>query len=424
MPTFNDIIDRNGAESLIPTQAANEIFQGITEESAVLRLARRLPNMTSKTLRLPILNSLPHAYFVNGDTGLKQTTNVGWANKYITAEEIAVIVPVPDNVIADSEYDLWAQIRPLVTQAFGQVIDKAMLYGIGKPASWPNGIVTDANSKNKTIVLGSDPYGSIMEENGLISLVEKSGYNVTGYVGAVRARGMLRGVRDDNGQPIFRQGMTGGTTYMLDGQNIVFPMNGAIDGDETLLIAGDFRQMVYAIRQDLTVMRANQGVITDASGNVIYNLFQQDMQALRFVMRLGWQLPNPVGNIGGENRFPFAVLAPETASGLTRIGTAAYDVTAPAKAGTPQATHDAGTGYTASIEWSPAADAFAASTAYTALVTLTAASGYAFPADFSKEDITGLPATSGSGATATSVAVTRVSAGKVTISVAYKPTAA
>lgn len=423
MPNYNNIIDRSGAEALVPAPVANEIFQGITEESAVLKLARRLPNMTSKTLRLPVLNSLPMAYFVNGDTGLKETTSVDWTNKVITAEEIAVIVPVPDAVIDDAGFDIWAQIRPLVVQAFGQVIDRAMLYGLNKPATWPNGIVQDASGKGKVIVLGDDPYDDIMAGGGLISLVETSGYAVTGYVGAVQARGVLRGVKDTTGQPIFRQGMTDGTSYMLDGQSIVFPKNGAIDPSETLLIGGDFKQMVFAIRQDLTVKRATEAVISDADGKVVYNLLQQDMTALRFVMRLGWQLPNPLNNIGGESRYPFAILAPSTSSSLIKIGSAAYKVTAPVKGAAPQASHDAGTGYTATVAWAPGTENFDGSTAYTATVTFNAANGYAFPADFGQGDITGLPATSGGSAPATSVTVTRVSASKVTVTTVYKATA-
>ena len=105
------------------------------------------------------------------------------------------------------------------------------------------------------------------------------------------------------------------------------------------------------------------------------------------------------------------------------IESALYNVTAPVKSATPQAAHDAGTGYTASIAWSPNDGTFAGSTAYTATVTLTAASGYVFAANFSKADIVGLPATNGNDAPATSVTVTRVSDTSVTIVVAYVATA-
>lgn len=308
---FNAATLRTDAAALIPEKYSREIIQGIVEDSAVLKLAKRLPDMSSKMLNIPVLNSLPYAYFVTGDNGMKQTSKVSWENKVITAEEIAVIVPVPDAVLADSEYDMWAQINPLVRQAFGQVIDAAILHGTNKPASWPAGIVTAATSSGHTLAATGNGFNDIMSAGGLIAMVENDGFLVNGYLGGMQARAYLRGIRDDNGQPIFRNGMTGKTTYTLDGQQIVFPRNGAIaaSGASTpMLIAGDWSQLVYAIRQDMTVTKSNQAIITDASGQVVYNLFQQDMTALRFVMRLGWQLPNPVSALGVEDPYPFAVL--------------------------------------------------------------------------------------------------------------------
>ena len=310
MAVFNEIINRDSAATLIPTQYANDIMQDAVEESAVLRMARRLPNMTSSMLSMPVLNSLPHAYFVNGDTGLKQTTKVDWSNKVITAEEIAVIVPVPDAVLADSQFDIWGQIRPLVRQAFGQVIDAAILHGTNKPTSWPAGIVTEATSKGNVVTATDDGFVDIMAPNGLISLVEEDGFLVNGYLGSLKSRAYLRGIVDNNGQPLFRNGMTGGTAYQLDGQRIEFPRNGSMSNDGPLLIAGDWDKLVYAIRQDMTVTKTNTGVITDETGKVVYNLYQQDMTALRFVMRLGWALPNAVNAMGIADGYPFAVLNP------------------------------------------------------------------------------------------------------------------
>ena len=307
MAVFNELITRTGAAALIPEEQSSQIIQGITEDSAVLKLAKRLPNMSSKTLKMPVLGSLPYAYFVDGDTGMKQTTKVDWNNKIITAEEIAVIVPVSDAVLADSEYDIWAQIRPLVSQAFGQVIDNAILYGTNKPASWEDGIVTAATAKGNVVTATDDGFADIMGPGGLISLVEEDGFLVNGYMGSLQSRAHLRGITA-NGQPLFRTGMNGGTAYQLDGQRIEFPRNGSMNAESPLLIAGDWDNLVYSIRQDMTVTKTNTGVITDNEGKIIYNLYQQDMTALRFVMRLGWALPQAASALGVSNPYPFAVL--------------------------------------------------------------------------------------------------------------------
>jgi hypothetical protein len=178
------------------------------------------------------------------------------------------------------------------------------------------------------------------------------------------------------------------------------------------------------MRTDITTKLLTEAVIQDpTTKEIVYNLAQQDMVALRVVFRAGWAMPNPINRVNSNalTRYPFAVLKP---SALTVIESAKYNVTQPAKNGTPQSSHDAGTGYTAAISWSPDDDSFAAETVYTATVVLTAADGYAFSNDFGKADIVGLPATSGGGKTANKVTVTRDSASQVTIEVKYVATGA
>ena len=62
-----NVINRTDLAGLIPEETAREILQGAVAESAVLRMARRLPNMGSKTLAMNVLDALPTAYFVNGE---------------------------------------------------------------------------------------------------------------------------------------------------------------------------------------------------------------------------------------------------------------------------------------------------------------------------------------------------------------------
>jgi len=308
-------IQRTDAEALIPEEVAREIIQGVPQYSAVMQLATRLPNMTAKQRRMPVLNSLPMAYFVNGDTGRKQTTKVDWKNKFLEAEEIAVIVPIPEAVLDDAEYDIWGQIRPRIEAAFGEVFDAAVLYGTNKPSTWPDGIVTQAQAKGKVVTLGTgnDIYDDIMGEGGVIDLVEQSGFFVNGHVAAMGMRAKLRGLRDADGQPIFKSTMQEGTRYQLDGEPMIFPQNGSVDPTKSLMISGDWRQLVYAIRQDITYKILTEAVIQDpATGEIVYNLAQQDMVALRAVMRLAWQIPNPINQLDrNENtRFMFSVLTP------------------------------------------------------------------------------------------------------------------
>lgn len=309
---FDDvnIIDRTGAESLIPTQESNEIIQGVITQSAVLSRGRRLANMTSRQFKMPVLDMLPIAYFVQGDTGQKKTTNQAWDKKFITAEEIAVIVPVPESVLDDSDYDIWGEVRPRITEAFGKVIDSAILFGVDKPTSWRNDLVATATTAGSVVTLGDDLYGSIMGEDGVIAKVEGSGYFVNGHMADISMRAKLRGLKDTTGQPLFKTDMQSGTTYSLDGSAMNFPNNGAFDKSKALMISGDFSQLVYAIRQDITFKLFTEGVIQNTDGSIAYNLMQNDMIALRAVMRLGWEIPNPINSVQKDKnkRCPFAIL--------------------------------------------------------------------------------------------------------------------
>lgn len=311
---YNSQITRSDATALIPEEVSREIIQTVPEQSAVMRMARRLPNMTRAQLRMPVLSGLITANFVSGDTGLKQTSEVAWANKYINAAELAVIVPIPETVLDDVDYDVWGEIRPRVVEAFGKAFDAAVLYGTNKPGDWPDGLVTGATAASQAVTLGAgaDIFDDIMSEDGVIAKVEEDGFMVSGHIAALALRAKLRSLRDNQGLPIFVRTVQAATPYELDGVPVDFPKNGAVDAAQSLLISGDWSQLVYSIRQDVTYKVLTEAVIQDAGGTIQYNLAQQDMVALRVVMRLGWQLPNPINQINATEatRYPFAVLLP------------------------------------------------------------------------------------------------------------------
>ena len=153
----------------------------------------------------------------------------------------------------------------------------------------------------------------------MIAKVEESSYFVNGHMADITMRAKLRGLKDTTGQPVFKSDMQTGTTYTLDGSPMNFPRNGAFDRSKALMISGDFSQLAYSIRQDITFKIFDQGVIQDpATGEILYNLMQNDMVALRAVMRLGWEIPNPINAMVPDKtkRCPFAILT-SAASGAS-----------------------------------------------------------------------------------------------------------
>lgn len=318
-----NIISRADAEALIQEQVISAIQQDAPKNSIFMQLARKLPNMTSKQTRMKVLDMLPMAYWVNGDTGFKQTSQQAWDNIYLNAEELAVIVPIPEAVLDDAEADIMGEVQPRVMEAIGLRVDGAVLFGDNRPAGWRMDILTTARQAGNNVAVGANPdyYDLLLGENGVISKVEESGRMVNAAIGAMSMRAKLRGIKGTDGHPIFKSDMQGATQYALDGAPMYFPQNGAFDAGKAQLIVGDFSQAVYAIRQDITVKILDQGVIQDPSTKeIVYNLAQQDMIALRVVFRMGWALPNPATRLDpNRTTCPFAYLEPTTAMPVQNV---------------------------------------------------------------------------------------------------------
>ena len=321
MPVY--ITNRADAEAIIREQVISTIFQDAPKQSTFMSLARKLPNMTSNQTRMRVLDFLPTAYWVDGDTGMKQTTRQAWDNVFIEAAELAVIVPIPEAVLDDAEFDIFGEITPRVNEAIGQRVDSAIIFGVNRPRNWQNDIITLARQAGNNVAVSSSPdyYNLLLGEGGVISKVEEDGFMATGALAAMSMRAKLRGIRATDGSLIFKSDMQGSTNYALDGAPMYFPQNGAYDNTIAQLIVGDFKQAVYSIRQDVTVKILDQGVIQDpTTKEIVYNLAQQDMVALRIVFRMGWALPNPATRMD-EDRVgcPFAYLEPTSPTTTQKV---------------------------------------------------------------------------------------------------------
>lgn len=313
------MITRQNAEALFTEDLVAEIIQGVTKQSAALSMFRRLPNMSSNIMRMRVLDALPMAYWVNDstDNGRKQVTNAAWANKYIVPAEIAVIVPIKEDVLDDASIDIWGEIRPRLVEAIGKKIDQAIFVGVDKPSAWRADLLSSIAQANAFVTQGSGTLYSAI--NDAMVKVEESGYNPSGIVGGVDVKGKFRMMLDTSGQPIK------GTE--IDELPKAYIDNGAWDKSKAQMIVGDFTQAVYSIRQDITYKVLDQAIIQNPSdGEIMYNLAQEDMVALRVVMRLGWEIPNPITALQPDEtvRFPFAAI--QAASALT-TNTTTFTVT-------------------------------------------------------------------------------------------------
>lgn len=294
---YNNLTSRTDAQALIPEQTLDRWLDQLKEgASAVLSLFPEVPVSTNQT-RFPVLSALPIAYFVNGDTGLKQTTEVNWANKYLNIEEIAVIQPIPQNVVddaRDSGYDIFGRAEPKIIEAIGRTLDAAVWFGTNAPASWPDDITTAATAASNTNAEGNTAAagGFVGDLDDTLALLEADGYDAGGWVMARNSKAKFRAARATTGEQLDRDRVNAQMTE-FDGNPIVYPMRGLFPGTTRGFVI-DPQEFVVGVRKDVTVDFSTDGVIQDDTGAIVYNLFQQDMVAARFTFRVGWQVANTI----------------------------------------------------------------------------------------------------------------------------------
>ncbi len=314
-------ITRADALALISEQDMGELWQDAAKQSLALQTFRKV-RMTKAQAKVRVLDALPAApgggAWIDGDTGRKPTLDMGWANKFLQAEEIAGIVPIPENVLDDADMDIWAEVRPRIAEYVGYHLDLAVFLGINAPASFGDSLYEGAVSSGNVLDLstylalgtqaqGYDLGGAFSE---LIGLVEDDGFaaNTIWTKRALKRR--MQNLRDGQGNLIYSNDFRGNEnvpqiwgvdTYMAD--------NNALAADANLhAICGDRSRAVLGIRQDIEFKFLDQATLTDGAGNVLVSLAEQDMIALRFKMRAGFTVADPITWEGGAGAYPFSAL--------------------------------------------------------------------------------------------------------------------
>jgi HK97 family phage major capsid protein len=320
---YDNVIDRATNPAIeLPEEVSREVIQEATASSVVMNLARTV-RMSSKSYRQPVLDVLPNAYWVNGDTGLKQTTSVEWESVSLTAEPLAVLVVVPDEFVDDSFVPIWSEVRPLIAQAFGKVLDNAALWGINKPSSWPSDIYTSAAAagnfveigQNKGLVAGTSGSDLATDVAAMGLQLANDGFALDAFAAQTGFNWRLVAMRDTNGAPIYTP-QVGENRSGLYGIPMVESRNGAWNS-EVKLIGGDWSKALVGVRQDMTFTMHTDAVITDDDGVVVFNAMQQDSKIMRVVARFGWAIANPVTNQNStrSSRSPFSLLTDDNSVG-------------------------------------------------------------------------------------------------------------
>lgn len=292
----------------------NDIFTGIEGQSAVLTMGNNIGSMSKGSMEIPLPAKLAKGYFVNGVAGTKPVTDAALKITKLRAEKLAAIVLIPDDVWEDADFDLFAWLQPQLRDAFAEAIDSAAFFENGAPESWVgNGLVSQAIKRGMTVTKTANVYDDILGINGMIDKVNRSGFQVSGWVGDPSVEAILRSAKDENGRPMYQpflDPITGVTSSTIYGRNYRALLNGAWNDTDNnaLMIGGDFSKLVYSIRKEIEFTKSNEASIKGPDGETI-DCFQQNVTALRAEMRIAVAVLNPISRLNrdDEKGYPFAV---------------------------------------------------------------------------------------------------------------------
>src|SRR6187402_718988 len=186
MPT-TPYLSRADALSTIVEQRSTAILGLARETSVALATFRQIP-VSSSSLKMNLVNTFPNAKWLmpaaapddDVDIVKKPVTKMSWTDQDLLIEEAAVIVVIPENVIDDSEINMWAEVEARCAEAIARLIDATCFFGQTPdgspiPVSFPvGGIHGRAVAAANEVAAGTVDVAE--DINQLLAAVEEDGY--------------------------------------------------------------------------------------------------------------------------------------------------------------------------------------------------------------------------------------------------------
>lgn len=264
--------------ALVPVEYLATVVEFATAQSRILSLLWRIP-MGSLSMKIPKLVQAAGSYFggltlYHPDEAVQKTeTKPSFDTLTFTAKKLIGIIPMSDEVIADSSINLINYITGLFVRAFQYQTEGEVIAGTGLLGQML-GILNDPgiNLVGRT-TLGTVKYDDVVN---LESEIDENFQNLT-FLSRRATFNTLRKQKDSSGQPLYHEpfaSMYGGAAPpQLLGYPCIKTRNVPALGLTGDIILGDLGFYIWAIRQEMTI---------DTSRDA---RFFYDQTVIRFVVR-------------------------------------------------------------------------------------------------------------------------------------------
>ena len=287
-------INTNRSNLELPKDVAHEIIQKTQEESAVMRLARKI-ELPGRGLEIPMITSDPEAGWV-AETAAKPVSNPGLDKKIMKAYKLAVIVPFSDEFARDYPA-LYDALVARIPGALAKKYDGTVFHGTTPGTGFE--VLTNCTAQSIDTNASGDGgfYKALVAADTDIAVHD--GY-LNGFAFSAQARGEMLSALDRDGRPIFVNNVAEGAIPRLIGQPVYYSRglysagnaasgsgSGAIAAKPDVLgFAGDWTKAMYGTVEGVKVDISNQATLTIGSSAV--NLWEHNMFAVKAEIEVGF----------------------------------------------------------------------------------------------------------------------------------------
>ncbi|MBQ8109690.1 MAG: phage major capsid protein [Clostridia bacterium] len=287
-------IPTNRTAISLPAEISSEIIQTAQEESAIMRLARRV-TLPGRGLDIPTITSDPEAEWI-AETNAKPVKQPGIGMKNMRGYTLAVILPFSNQFRRDMA-GLYDNIVARLPGALARKFDATVMGAVQAPGT---GFDTLANATAQSII----PSASATTYDGLVAadtdIAEHNGL-LNGFGLSPAARGILLSAVGKDGRPLFVNSVADGAIPRILGNPVYYnrglyipgtAASGSDAGTPAIVgVAGDWTRAMYGVVEGIDISISDQATLTytdEQSQTVTVNLWQRNMFAVRCEIEVGF----------------------------------------------------------------------------------------------------------------------------------------
>ena len=287
-------VSTNRTNITLPPEVSQEILQKTQDDSAIMRLARRIA-LPGRGASINVITADPSATWV-GETESKTVADPGVTTKVMSAYKLAVIVPFSREFRRDvaSLYDALVERLP---RALGLKFDQTVIAGTAPGSNFD--VLSGCTAQN----IGSNAYDGLVA--GTTDIATHGG-NMNGIALSPAGKGVLLGAKDGSQRPLFIDSVAEGSIPYVLGAPVYVSRGAYKAGTATsgttpavpniVGVMGDWTQAMYGTVNGVEITYSEDATLIDGNSNPIY-LFQQNMFAVRAEIEIGFRADTTCFNI-------------------------------------------------------------------------------------------------------------------------------